>query len=420
MNRKRLLPVGIVVIALLSTSASAELAVRQIPGQAEAGTVEIHGVEAGDFAPGMWQAGQLHFVADVRSPMLSPRLDGVFRNIYAPSIVEVPGGWEVYYGAWDGVPTGNDRIYRVTTRDFLNFENWRIVVEHGPFQHVCNVSAARDSERSVHMLCTAYPVGPGLNKPAAFRVDSGSLAGDTARAGRESPIQPSKENLVTIEGYEPFAAADMNGVNVLLIEDGQYRLYFCDFKNWGKVYRASSKDGKDFRLDGPCVDAAMMVNDVKKFTPGEESPCYLMGLHRNTDRLWYALSTDGMKFDAPRELGVHLGPADRYMVAIGWVTQGDRLLGFLYGAGASPELNRNRIFARWLQKKIVFTGTNGNVATSNAALGPDRCTISLAGQTELTGQIQIFAEDGRTALSKPMPVKLMSGGVYQVENATKP
>jgi len=28
-------------------------------------------------------------------------------------------------------------------------------------------------------------------------------------------------------------------------------------------------------------------------------------------------------------------------------------------AGAVPELNRNRIFARWLQKKVVFTSEDG-------------------------------------------------------------
>lgn len=415
--RTRYFPALAVVVTLWSGPALADWTIRQIPGQADLGTVELHGVGADAFDPDLWRAGTLNFVPDIRSPLIAPRLDGVFRNIYAPSAVEVPGGWRLFYGAWDGVSTGNDRIYSVTTPDFLTFANWHIVVEHGTFVHVCNVSAVREPGGEAQLICTAYPVGAGLNKPAAFRVPLGDVAGrssNTGESANRSPVVASSEHLVTIEGYEPFAAADMNGINALLFEDGRYRLYFGDFKNWGQVHRATSTDGTHFRYDGPCLPAPLMVNDVKKFTATGRT-CYLMGLHANRNRLWYALSDDGMKFEPQRELAASGGPADRYIVAIGWVTQADRLLGFVYGAGAVPELHRNRLFARWLQKKLVFTARDGREVPATAALGPDRAIFSLGDAKELTGTIQIFAEDGRNSLGPPVPVQLKPGTVYELE-----
>lgn len=385
------------------------------------GTVEIHNVGAGTFDPKIWRAGTLNIVPDVRSPMITPRLDGVWRNIYAPSAVEIPGGWRLFYGAWDGAHSGNDRIYSVTTSDFLNFDDWRTVIEHGPFIHVCNVSAVRVPDGDFHMLCTAYPVGPNLNKPVAFRVPKQSPPAPspmTAAQSSAAAIEATKDALITLDGYEPFEAADINGINVLFFEDGVYRMYFGDFKNFGHVRRASSQDGKHFRYDGECLPAALMVNDVKKFTPGGQ-PCYLMGLHRNRNKLWYALSDDGMKFEPQRELATSLGAADRYIVAVGWVTQGERLLGFVYGAGAVPGLNRNRLFARWLQKTIVFTDAQGRRHVPTAALGPDRCLLSIGDGKELTGHLQILAEDGKTAVGTPIPVKLTSGAVYQIVRDTE-
>ncbi len=393
--------------------AVAEVTIRQIPGQAELGTVEIHNVGAGAFNLQWWRAGTLYLVPDARSPLIAPRQDGVFRNIYAPSAVETPRGWTLFYGGWDGRPSGNDCIYRLTTGDFLTFRDWAVAIEHGEFVHVCNVNAIRDPAGGIRMVCTAYPVGDGdrLNKPVVF---TGSFDGKDADRGRASAIKASHDALASITGYPQFAGADMNGVNVLLAEDGQYRLYFGDFRNFGKVYRASSTDGKHFNYDGPCLDARLMVNDVRKLSTRDGAPCYLMGLHGNRDRLWYALSSNGMQFDAPQELAVSLGPAERYIVAIGWVTRQNRVLGFLYGAGAAPSLDRNRIFARWLQKKVVFEDDAGQTVSATAALGPDRAILRL-GPGERTGRLRLLAEDGRTPLCEPMAVKLVPGGVYRIE-----
>ena len=50
--------------------------------------VEIHGLSAGRVSARFWEKNQLHWVPDVRMPILAPRMGGVFRNIYAPSAVE--------------------------------------------------------------------------------------------------------------------------------------------------------------------------------------------------------------------------------------------------------------------------------------------------------------------------------------------
>lgn len=411
MRWKALGYVAVVLSAILSeaTSLRADGRLVQVPGQAEIGTVEIHGVAAGAFDAKLWDAGSLHFVADVRSPLLRPRYAGVFRNIYAPSAVQIPGGWRVFYGAWDGVPSGNDRIYSTTTADFLDFSDRQIEIEHGRFIHVCNVNAIALPKGAFRMVCTAYPDAKGLNKPAMYASPDGRTWN-----GSPAPYAARPDDLITLEGYAPFADADTNGLNVLLYEEGAYRLYFGDFAHHGHVHRASSSDGKNFRYDGVCLDSPHMVNDVKKFTQSGGTR-YLMGLHANGQKLWYALSTDGMSFGQEHELATNLGDADKYMVAIGWVVQDDRLLGVLYGAGAASSLDRNRIYGRWLQKKLVFTADDGSTWMTSAALGPDRAIISLGEHRQLSGKMTVLAEDGLTEWMPPQPLKLVSGGVYQIK-----
>lgn len=397
--------------ALLSVFAApvvgAPVTLEPIAGQAELGTVEIHGVSAGPFDPAIWRSGSLNLVPDIRHPLLAPCQAGTFRNIYAPSPVEVPGGWRLFYGAWDGVQTGNDRIYSRFTADFIDLGERRIEIENGTFTHVCNVNAIRLPDGSFRMACTAYPDANGQNKPAIFTSPDGATWN-----GKPAPYPAIAADIIRIEGYPNYDAADMNGMNVLRHENGKYRLYFGDFKARLQVHRASSDDGRHFRYDGVSLDAAMMVNDVRDFVV-DGQPVSLMALHSNTSRLWYALSSDGMKFEPQREMAVSRGDADKYIVAVGWVTSGDRLLGFVYGAGAVPSLDRNRLFARWLQKKLIFTDRQGKTLTATGALGPDRQIISLPAR-ETEGRLEILSEDGKTRLGESLDLKLTTGRVYRL------
>jgi hypothetical protein len=379
---------------------------------AAAGGTEFRGVAAGAFDPKLWTAGELHFVPDGRHPMIEPRA-GSFRNIYAPSVVQLPAGngWRLFYGAWDGVPTGNDRIYSVDTRDFLTFDNRRTVIEHGAFQHVCNVSGIRLADGAYAMTCTGYPDEKGLNKPVFFSSPDGKTWNGSAE-----PYPAKRDDIVTIEGYPKYSGADVNGMNVILHEGGRYRLYFCNFKDFGKVYRASGTDGKHWTFDGPVMDAALAVNDVKRFRAGGQD-WYLMGLHLNGPAVHFAVSRDGAKFPPPRVLFGHLDDADKYMVAVGWVTDGDqeaegrRVLGVLYGAGAVGSLDQNRIFARWLQKRVVVETETGTVEVDRA-VGPDGQRA--AWSEKVVGRIALYREDGKTLIGRSDSVALEPGRVYLI------
>lgn len=395
-----------VILAVGATEGTVTVTARE--GQAPKRFVEVHGVAAGAFDPDYWEAGTVHFLPDVRTPLLEPRVSGGYRNIYAPSAVQTPEGWRVFYGAWDGVPTGNDRIYCVDTPDFLDFGARRTVIEHGEFQHVCNVNAFRNPDASYEMMCTVYPDENGMNKPAYFH----SPDGETWN-GAAAPYPATQTDIVQIEGYKDYPGADINGMNVLLREGDQLRLYHCDFKNTGAVYRATGTDGKRYHSEGPVLGHALWVNDVK-ILQGSDGPYYLMGLHRNTDKLWYSLSRDGERFGEPIQFAGNQGDADRYIVALGWVLRDNAVLGALYGAGEVPGLNRNRVFARWLQKRVVFVGDDGARFEAKAALGPDRALIAVGDDARLKGKLEVYAEDGSTLIGTSGPVQLLDGQIIAI------
>ncbi len=405
------------MIAILLTVTLAALApspaIHQIPGQAEVGTVEIHGVAAGAFNPAHWESDTLNLVPDLRDPLLAPRQSGVFRNIYAPSAVQTATGWRLFYGAWDGVPTGNDRIYCADTADFIDFGPRRTVIEHGAFIHTCNVNALAKPDGGYEMVVTAYPDGKDLNKPAWFSSPDGELWNGVA-----APCPAKMSDIVRVEGYDKYDDADINGVNVILREGDAVRLYFCNYKDFGRVYRATGTDGKAYTFEGLTLECPYAVNDVKKFDM-PDGPRYLMGLHMNREGLWYALSRDGMKFDKEQPLLTHTGPQDKYIVALGWVARDNRLLGVLYGAGAVPELNRNRIFGRWLQKRVVFTSNDGTRIEPESALGPDRQVLRIPENMDRTGKLQLFAEDGKTPIGDPIPGTLNPGTVHELNCAAE-
>lgn len=401
-----------VSLSALASDSAACFSLIQTSGTGAAGYAQIVGVKAGPFNASAWNAGTLSLLPDIRRPLLQPR-EGTCRNIYAPSVVETEHGWRVFYGAWDGVPTCNDRIYSAMTKDFLNFSDRHTVIEHGPFQHVCNVNTLRLPDGQWRMVCTAYPDKLGRNKPALFS----SPDGRTWNASSE-PCTASLKDIVTMTGYKNYDDADINGMNALLYERGQYTLYFGDFRNFGKVHQAVSKDGRSYTYERSVLDGAYAVNDVKKFRSKSKS-WYLMGLHMNTDKLFYTLSENPNSFSGVKVLQGNIDSVDRYIVAIGWVTQGEqersgrRVLGYLYGAGPDAALASNKIFATWLQKKIVLVDKDGRRIEPQYSSGPDRQLLPLT--APFHGRADVYAEDGRTLLGSTGPIALKAGGVYALE-----
>ena len=382
---------------------------------APAGLVEVTGVEAGEFNPRLWQAGTLNFVPELRSPLLAPR-DGQFRNIYAPSAVETPGGYRLFYGAWDGVPTPNDRIYSTTTdARFQDFANRHLIISPGPWEHVCNVNAVGLASGGFALFATVYPVGH-LNKPARFQSDA---TGTNWNGRQGEPYTVRAEDLVAVQGYA-FASADINGMNVWLRESGRDHLYFGDFANPSGTFRATSADARHYTFEAKVFRGPGFVNDVKKFRVAG-ADYYLMGLHENGRRLWQTLSTNGLAFPPARELLTNFDAADAYIVALGWVVRGPqespgrKLLGVLYGAGPVATLDHNSIYARWLQKRLVLVANDGTRLPASRALGPDRQLLALPGAAPVTGRFEVYAEDGVTLLGQSAALTVRSGQSYRLQ-----
>ena len=395
--------------------AASALKVALTTNAAPAGFVEVSGVEAGEFSPLIWQAGTLNFVPDLRSPLLAPA-EGKFRNIYAPSAVETPGGYRLFYGAWDGVPTGNDRIYSVTTdARFQGFFSRHAVIVPGKYTHVCNVNAVGFEDGSFALDATVYPVR-NLNKPAFFRSDVTSTNWNGMPG---EPYTVQARDIIAVEGYA-YTNADINGMNVLLRENGAYRLYFGDFKNPGGVFRATSTDGKHYAFDAKVLDGPGFVNDVKKFQVKGAS-YYLMGLHENGTRLWQTVSSNAVAFHGARLLLTNLGAEDAYIVALGWVvvrgqqeSRGRRLLGVLYGAGPVSALNQNSIYARWLQKRVVFVANDGTRYPGTRALGPDRQLLACSSARPVAGRFEVYAEDGATLIGATAMQTVSCGQTFKL------
>ena len=404
----------IAVTALMLCSGFHAVTLEQIPGQAELGYIEVHGVAAGDFDIALWRAGDIPLLPDARHPLLAPRQAGVYRNIYAPSAVRVEGGWRLFYGGWDGIDVGYDWIYSAFTTDFVDFGPRETVINNGVFRHVCNVNALALPGGGFEMMCTVYPTPNERNKPAYFT----SPDGETWN-GAPAPYAADYSDIITIEGYEGFEDADINGMNVIFRDGGTLHLYFNDFNNFGPVFRAESTGGKEFIYQGVALECHKMVNDVKRFDI-EGGHAWLMGLHRNRDGLWYALSGDGRQFEPEQPLLTNAGADDRYIVALGWVTEENRILGVLYGAGEVPGLYRNRIFARWLQRRVVFTSSDGTVCLPEKAMGPDRQLIRIPDDVAPDGTLQVFSEDGATPLGPPVEVQNAAATIFRTIPAATP
>jgi hypothetical protein len=160
----------------------------------------------------------------------------------------------------------------------------------------------------------------------------------------------------------------LEGAPPLVLSAAQ--LNVIDYENIGQIANPSDQP-VIFPVNVPSIPTRAVWPYVQQW--------YLMGLHFNEQSLRYSLSNDGVSFKPEQTLFDHLSPQDLYIVAVAFVTQGDNLLGVLYGASAVESLDHNQIFARWLQKKVVITDSSGMQYTLQGGYGPDRQLIRLYG-----------------------------------------
>ena len=112
-----------------------------------------------------------------------------------------------------------------------------------------------------------------------------------------------------------------------------------------------------------------IVNDIK-FVNGH----FLMGMHANGPTTYSTASKGNADtFPPSTPLFSHFSGDDKYIVSLGFVVDGDggatrnatRVLGALYGAGAIPALDNNRVFAAWLQRHVLFEVRRGRGGASS-------------------------------------------------------
>jgi len=392
-------------IAINSTGSAALQEVQGV--QVPAGTLEIQGLSAGAFNPQYWQKNTLNWVPDVREPMFAAQQTGPYQNIYAPWPLEQPGGWRLFYGGWDGQDVPFDQIYSVTTTDFLSFLNRDHIIANGAFLNVNNVNVQQLPDGSMHMICTGGQAADSFTKPVYFSSPDGITWNNNPE-----PYPAQITDVIGIEGYAGFSTGNFNGANVLIRDNGTWALYFKDWNDFGTTYRATAVNLPNFQLQGVALKSDHLVNDVKKFVVNGTN-WYLMGLHFNAQSLWYSISNDGASFLPEKSLFNNVSVQDQYIVALGFVTKGSKLLGVLYGASAVQSLDQNEIFGRWLQKRVLLTASSGDESSAQGGYGPDRQWFQLSGLGTLHGTISIYAEDGVTPLASGT-VDLAAGKSYRL------
>ena len=90
------------------------------------------------------------------------------------------------------------------------------------------------------------------------------------------------------------------------------------------------------------------------------------------------------------------------------------MLGVLFGAGPVSALDQNSIYARWLQKRVVFVADDGTRLPGTKALGPDQQLPALPNAGPVNGRFEVYAEDGETLLGTWAPQTVRIGQSYRL------
>ena len=385
----------------------------QVQGQAPAGAIELQGLSAGPFNPVSWQRNTLNWIPDVRIPMLASLTTGPCQNIYAPWALQQPNGWRMFYGGWDGT-TCNDRVYSVTTPDFLSFSNRILVIDHGDFLHVNNENVVQLPDGSMHMICTVLQDQNSNDKPAYFSSPDGVIWN-----GTPEPYSARLSDIVSIPNDPNYPGWDFNGGNVLLWNSNLWTFYYSVgvYGGIGQVYRATTSSPPVFQKTGVALNTEHYANDVKKFSVGGKK-WYLMVLYVSGDAntpppaFTFSLSNDGVTFGPEQTLFLGASASDKFIMTPSFVTQGSNVLGVLYGANPTNLLAAtSQIFARWLQKRLVIADKGGAEVPIQGAYGPDRQWTQAPSSGSLTGNVTVYAEDGITPLGTGT-LNLTSGQSY--------
>jgi hypothetical protein len=273
------------------------------------------------------------------------------------------------------------------------------VIQQGVFVHTNNESVIKVGPNDWRMLLTTYPVA-NQNKPMYATSSDG--INFTPNAGTLS-------NNITMTGYPNWAGADVNGGNVLYFENGVYHMYFVDFNNFA-VHHATSTDFVNYTYQGVALNEVRVINDFKRFNFGG-TVYYMAVTHVNRDSIRASVGTSLNTLPASQVLFSSKDAKDPNITSVGLVTDGNRLLGAIYGASDRISLDTNRLFAVWLQKKVLFTNANITWGEGGSSFGPDRFKVSMT-QPVQTGQFKILDTDGTTLLTQSPDFTVVQGDIW--------
>lgn len=373
----------------------------------------------------------MSFLPDYRAPLIQPNActdpDCCPGNIYNPSVVNNGAScWNIYFGGWDGVRVCKDSVSVAVTLDkFASINPHVPMIATGTCQHVNNPSAVKVVDGYWAMVFSQD--NNNINKPGV------SLGGD----GTDWKPNSGGTTFVIMEGYPfdwgtPTSGADVNGGNVIHFNasTATWHFLFTDFKQLGtySVFHATGTNGLGgiFNYNGIAVSQpGLVVNDVKQVNGH-----YILGLHHNGPDTFIATSASlDAPFSAPVQLFSHSGAEDLYITSVGFVidASGTTLLGALYGAGAEPTLTHNRIFAKWMQKRVTFMSEEGELLWSYAsAIGPNVQVLlpapgrdqSCRGQFHVYDVNHVIADAPGTLLYKSPVVTVTPGEVWELVGST--
>ncbi|GAA0726099.1 hypothetical protein GCM10009430_32740 [Aquimarina litoralis] len=367
------------------------------------GTNEIRNVGSSNFNPN--KLNVWHY--DIRKPLMN-NINAP--NYYSPSIVKNGKTWNIYYGGFDFANYDQDNIYLTTSNDdFLSFKGKSHVISNVNYRHANNCSVIKQGNSDWKMLYTAYPLN-GKNKPHY---------GTSTNGGRWVFNKP-----ITMSNYPRWAQTNSDGGNVLYFENGTYHLYFTDYNYPDadfRVHHATSTNFIDYKYKGVAKNIDRIATDMKAFRFNNRK-YYLLGTHRNISNVQLTVSTNLNSFDKPfvfeRTLPTSNFPKDKNIATLGFVTNGNRLYGYMYGSSFKNSLTDNKIYANWLQKKVIFQNKHVRWGDQADAYGPNRVELYMNTQIE-TGNFYIYDSDGTTLLYKSPLVTMKSGDIWHYLNNNK-
>lgn len=364
------------------------------------------------------------------------------RNIYAPSVIKTGvNSWRIFYGGYDNIcqEAQADRIYKIDTNDgFESFTGKTMVLDSGSFAAINNPSVVQDSAQNLKMIFTSCIFSGGNNYCGSANKPGRAASTNNGATWSPSPPTPSG-NATNMSGYANWggytSGEDVNSTNALLLDNGTYYMYW---KGGGPTnYFATSTDGINFNHGGTLLTSTTGepnelgrclhygVYDAKKIN-GQ----YVWTYHYNCDKVFWKTSpwanswiTSPTTLFETRTSYPALG-TDLSITSPTLVTDGIRLLGIMYGAnkgvdfsppgtGAWGDLWRNKIYARWLQKKATISNSFVSL-NQTMSRGPDNSVIKTDSSLSIeTGVLRIYDTDGITLLYTSPPLTFRAGDIWR-------